>query len=904
MTELDLSGCPSLLSLDCSGNNLTELTISGYDFLQYLYCFDNNLTTLDVSGCSALLELYCYNNQLTNLDVKDCSSLTYLNCTKNPIDSLNASGLSFLEALYFSNDSLIKLDVSGCSSLSRLDCAGKYHALDNKLIDKVYGKLSSLNVKGCTGLQYLDCRYNPLDSLDASGLTALQTLYVPNGEGRSSSHAIKILNVSGNTSLQNLNCYGYAIYDNPSHISYYGQLKKLNVSGCTYLQELECYWNRLEELEASGCTNLKSLWISLEAYPYASTLERLNIEGCTSLERLNCPDQSLSFLDVENCTSLKWLVCQNNQITTALNLNNCNSLQEIYCQNNQIPALTLDGCKNLVYVNCANNQITTDLNLNNCNSLQEIYCQNNQIPVLTLDGCKNLIHVNCADNQITSDFNFGDYRYLENLYCQNNQISVLDIKGCSILKNLNCSNNNGIEQLNLLSSSPLTSLSCSNNKITSLDLSGNPALKSVHCANNQIKDIDISQCLDLRCFYADSNALPLYEIYSVSQFYDEYLKPKDINLWHSSTEQHIKLKVKAGSLVDLHREMSFASSSTKVKVFNEADDTPLFEDVDYRITEGFLRFEQDGRYKIQLRNVNVPTNCDFENDYSPFIGTNSPVTVYYHVAYGDVEPLGTCEEPEFSLESGEVDKGTVVEISCATEGAQIRYTTDGSTPTEESPRYTRGITINKTTTIQAIAIKEDWENSKVATAIYTIAMDTCQMPKFSLEAGQVEKGTVVELSCATEGAQIHYTTNGSTPTEESPLYNYDEGITINKTTTIKAIAVKEDWENSKVAIAKYTVQGYPSGGDDDTLAITPFQPQIALNAYPNPCGDILYLETSQNDKVGEIQAFRLFDLQGREQICTPGSVRQIDMSRLPAGVYFLEATGKNGAVCRHKIIKR
>lgn len=57
--------------------------------------------------------------------------------------------------------------------------------------------------------------------------------------------------------------------------------------------------------------------------------------------------------------------------------------------------------------------------------------------------------------------------------------------------------------------------------------------------------------------------------------------------------------------------------------------------------------------------------------------------------------------------------------------------------------------------------------------------------------------SVVTITCATEGATIHYTTDGSTPTAESTAYS--EPIAITETTTFKAIAVKSGMLNSAVA---------------------------------------------------------------------------------------------------------
>ncbi len=76
--------------------------------------------------------------------------------------------------------------------------------------------------------------------------------------------------------------------------------------------------------------------------------------------------------------------------------------------------------------------------------------------------------------------------------------------------------------------------------------------------------------------------------------------------------------------------------------------------------------------------------------------------------------------PSFSVAAGEVTEGTSVEITCATEGASIYYTLDGSEPTTASTLYTAAIVINEAKTIKAIAVKDGMDNSSVATAEYTI----------------------------------------------------------------------------------------------------------------------------------------------------------------------------------------
>ncbi|MCQ2317633.1 MAG: chitobiase/beta-hexosaminidase C-terminal domain-containing protein [Bacteroidales bacterium] len=81
-----------------------------------------------------------------------------------------------------------------------------------------------------------------------------------------------------------------------------------------------------------------------------------------------------------------------------------------------------------------------------------------------------------------------------------------------------------------------------------------------------------------------------------------------------------------------------------------------------------------------------------------------------------------CATPTITPESGTYYEAQSVTISCATEGATIYYTTDGTTPTSGSPVYSAPITVAENMTVKAIAMKEGYDNSNVATAEYTIIL--------------------------------------------------------------------------------------------------------------------------------------------------------------------------------------
>jgi len=259
----------------------------------------------------------------------------------------------------------------------------------------------------------------------------------------------------------------------------------------------------------------------------------------------------------------------------------------------------------------------------------------------------------------------------------------------------------------------------------------------------------------------------------------------------------------------------------------------------------------------------------------------------------------TVATPVFAPVAGTYADSVTFSLTCATDGAVIRYTTDGSVPTETSAAYSTPITLTTTTTVKAVAFKTDWFASEAATAVYTVVYDpvltvsatalsftsaqltqevtvggahltdpitlTCNNTHFTVSPATITNpnsnttvtvtfdGTepatgiitvasdtlsatialtataqlpapvltsdtdndtlvTVTMTCAVADAAIRYTTDGTEPTATSNLYNAPVVLNIPGTYTVKAIAMKADWENSNVVTETYTVIE-PSVGD-------------------------------------------------------------------------------------------
>nr|MCR4935874.1 chitobiase/beta-hexosaminidase C-terminal domain-containing protein [Oscillospiraceae bacterium] len=148
-----------------------------------------------------------------------------------------------------------------------------------------------------------------------------------------------------------------------------------------------------------------------------------------------------------------------------------------------------------------------------------------------------------------------------------------------------------------------------------------------------------------------------------------------------------------------------------------------------------------------------------------------------------VQAARQVAKPTADVAPGEVARNTPVSLSCATEGAVIRYTLDGSEPTEESPVYDALLFITEDVTLKAAAFLPGMRPSAVLTLHYTQtpqpeAVTATANGKLLSGDCALPAGAVLRFSTRTEGAEIWYTTNGVCPRSDPNPIRYDGPITL------------------------------------------------------------------------------------------------------------------------------
>jgi len=148
--------------------------------------------------------------------------------------------------------------------------------------------------------------------------------------------------------------------------------------------------------------------------------------------------------------------------------------------------------------------------------------------------------------------------------------------------------------------------------------------------------------------------------------------------------------------------------------------------------------------------------------------------------------------PTLSPGSGSYSSELSVELTSASPGAVIRYTTDGSDPSESDPAVASGdtVTVAVGMTLKARAWAPGFAASNVRSAQYSFEV---AQPQLSVPPGAYSAVQEVVVTVDTPGATLHYTTTGVEPTEADATVASGGTITVDQPLFLWVKAFKPGW---------------------------------------------------------------------------------------------------------------
>ena len=225
----------------------------------------------------------------------------------------------------------------------------------------------------------------------------------------------------------------------------------------------------------------------------------------------------------------------------------------------------------------------------------------------------------------------------------------------------------------------------------------------------------------------------------------------------------------------------------------------------------------------------TPTNASLKAGDSLYIDSNVTVKAFAFLPGWRASKVVSATykfkvaTPTLSFRTGNYDTTQYLSITDSAEGADIRYTVNGSTPNCGSTRYNADslLKLDSNVVVKAIACKTGWDSSEIATGNYTFKVANIH---FAPDSGIYRDFQWVKLTTRSPGVTFFVTRDSSTPAWNS---SYEpQGATqkklpgdtlfVNKSQWIRIIAVRQGWANSMADSRRYIVEG-------DTLLVDDFE---------------------------------------------------------------------------------
>ncbi|TXK71751.1 T9SS type A sorting domain-containing protein [Mesonia sp. HuA40] len=372
--------------------------------------------------CLASASLFAQNVHIPDPDLKNV-------LISNTGINTNGDGeISFAEAQAFTG-------VISAPNLNIQDLTGLEAFTNITEVFLANNNISFANFTANTALTKISIAFNPLTTLDVTGLTNLITL------GADYTQSLASIDLSTNVNLEALSLNNNQLtsldVSNNSNLVYLSaglnQLTTIDLSNNPAIEMLNLHINNLSSLDLSNQTNLTVFAI----YSNNLTASSLTLPNTSIVTIAYLSDNPLGSIDVSSFTNLEKLKVNNTNLST-IDLSSNTVLEELEANTNNFTSIDLSSLAQLTSLKLVENDLTS-IDLSNNPVLSQLYIGDNDLTSLDVTNNPNIYHLELQDNLFSSI----DVSMLPSL----NTLYVSDNANLQIINMANA-NNTSIYQFN------------------------------------------------------------------------------------------------------------------------------------------------------------------------------------------------------------------------------------------------------------------------------------------------------------------------------------------------------------------------------------------------------------------------------------------------------------------------
>lgn len=437
LTELDVSQCATLDTMQVIFNYLTSLDLSQNKKLRKVFCYENMLETLTLGNLPELGELLCQTNKLKNINLLGLPKLKKCWVSENPITNIDLSAnkeleeffsdFSGLKSLNISQNTKLKrlnvgytdiqaLDLSACPNLELLYCGDRGRmnvdvSVCSKLKEYAFFKnhCTEADFSGNPDIRYIECYQNDFTAAKMSKLVSSLPARQP------ADNAMLVVintadesenNVCTKATVKAAQGKGWKVMDyaKGAYSAYEGSEDNEEQPEGSYVKvktskpagtELTFYATALTPIEVVGAEVVKSVATTL-------TLKVVQPEIIIKGEMMTFAAQNAGITEAEVDNKVMLSLWLDNNEMTKLDLRNAETLLVLNVEKNKLKSLDVSSLGTLEKLVCGNNLIET-LDLANNVNLQGVQCENNKLGTLDVSKNPNIGLIKCYGNNIGVD---------------------------------------------------------------------------------------------------------------------------------------------------------------------------------------------------------------------------------------------------------------------------------------------------------------------------------------------------------------------------------------------------------------------------------------------------------------------------------------------------------------------